>query len=286
MELKAGDELSGHLTVESTLGVGGMGVVYRVRHPKSSQPWAVKVLNPELLKERDFVRRFKHEAKIAARLKHANVVFVHSLKRWQGTFFYTMELVDGKSLDAVARENGEAFTLRRKLVIVREIAAALGYIHSKKYVHRDVKPANVLVRADDHIKVTDFGLAQKFGRVNLTRSGHVMGSAKYMAPELILAQRVTPQTDIYSLGVTLYELLAGACPFDASDTEEIMDMHLYNRHKPLVEAVSGTDPNLSRFVDKMLRKDVSRRVSSAAAAVSWIDFYLQNGWFADVRTNI
>lgn len=336
--LRAGDKLD-RLMIEGFLGEGGMGVVYKVRDVAGSIPYAAKVLNLQLRREGDFVKRFKTEARIASRLKHINVAHVHKFSRWQGTFYYTMEMVEGIPLEILlhppqaqpplrandggavtapadgdaeggparlaynshsnagtealhgewetaAVQHGEPMTLRRALVIVREVAAGLTYVHSKGYVHRDIKPGNVLVRTDDHVKIIDFGLAQRVGRVALTRSGHVMGTAKYMAPELIRGERVYPQTDIYSLGVMLYEMLAGRPPFDSGDTDLIMDMHLYKRHKPLSDLVKGADRNLCLFIDKMLKKDPGHRVSSAQAVHSYIGFYLQNNWFADVRSNL
>ena len=145
-----------------------------------------------------------------------------------------------------------------------------------------MKPGNILIRADGHLKLADFGLAQKFGRVRQTRSGHVLGTAKYMAPELIEGTKVYPQTDIYALGVMTYELIAGRAPFEADNTEIYMDLHLYAKHRPLLDVRGGTDRNLSLFVDKMLAKSPSHRVPSAQMVYSWMDFYLTSGFFADL----
>lgn len=278
--LSPGDTV-GRFTVETILGHGGMGVVYKVRDPKTQMPYAAKVLNPDRMSGRDFVKRFRTEAKTAAKLTHMNVVHAFKLKGWQGTLFYVMELVDGRALDEILK-NDARLTLARSLVIVRDVAAALDYVHSKRYVHRDVKPGNVLVRADDHVKLIDFGLSQRPGRVKRTRSGHVMGTAKYMAPELIAGAWAYPHTDIYALGCLMYELLSGKPPFDADDADLITDMHLYSRHKPLSKVVSGLDENLSLLVDRMLVKDVARRASSARAIHGWLDFSIANNWFANL----
>ena len=278
--LSPGDTLS-DLVVEGILGTGGMSIVYKVRDPRTKMPYAAKVLDPHLMCERDFVKRFKTEAKTAAKLTHMNIVHALKLSGWEGTLYYIMELVEGGPLDETLTTQG-AFPMERALVIVRDVAAGLEYAHSMRYVHRDVKPGNILVRPDDHVKLIDFGLAQKFGRVIRTRSGHVMGTAKYMAPELIEGTEAWPQTDIYALGCLTYELLAGRPPFDGDDADLLMDMHLYSRHRPLTEVVKGADWNLSHLIDRMLAKDMSQRVSSAQAIHGWLDFYAANGWFANV----
>lgn len=277
-DLKEGD-LLGRFVVEGVLGRGGIGVVYKVLDPKSKMPYAAKVLNRSAAGQRDFVKRFKTEAKTAKRLVHMNIVHVFLLKKWGDTYFYVMEHVDGNPLEDLMAAG--AMPMDRTLAILRDVAAGLDHIHSLKYVHRDLKPGNVLVRGDSHIKLIDFGLAQKAGRVKRTNSGHVMGTAKYMAPELIDGTVAGPETDIYSLGVMAYEMLAGRAPFVADHTSVLMDMHLYVRPKPLLDAVPGIDRNLSLFVDRMLVKKPSNRASSAKTVHSWLDFYLTNGWFAD-----
>jgi len=278
-DLERGEPL-GRFVVEDVIGRGGMGVVYKVRDPHTKMPYAAKVLSRALAAEKDFVRRFKTEAKTAKHLTHMNIVHAFKLKRWEGTYFYIMELVEGLPLDEVAKQ--EEFDLNRLLASIREVACALDHIHSKRYVHRDIKPGNVLIRIDGHLKLVDFGLAQKFGRVKRTKSGEVMGTAKYMSPELIQGGEVWPATDIYALGVMLYELIAKKAPFEADHANVLMDMHLYVQHKPLIDVVPDIDRNLSLFVDRMLVKDYILRASSAKTVHSWLDFYLTKGWFADL----
>lgn len=278
--LEPGSRL-GRYEVEQLIGQGGMGRIYKVRDPRSKLPYAVKVLHPELSRARDFIRRFKAEAKIARRLSHMNVVHVFAMKRRQKTLYYVMEFVEGASL-AQRLEGGRRFTLDEALGIIRETATGLIYIHSKRFVHRDIKPGNILIRRDDHLKIADFGLAQRAGGVQRTRSGHVMGTAKYMAPELIEGTWAGSRTDIYALGCMAYELIAGRPPFIADHAEVYMDMHQYIVPKPLTECVEGIDRTLSLFVGKMLEKSMSRRVPSAQMVHAWLDFYLTNGYFADL----
>ncbi len=269
----------GRFAVEGLIGRGGTGLVYKVRDLRSRMPYAAKVLNPAAVRDRDCVRRFKTEAKIAGRLTHMNVAHVLLIKKWKGTLYYVMEHVDGVPLDEMPPD--EPLSFDRKLRIVRDVAAGLQYVHSKGYIHRDIKPGNVLVRTDAHVKLIDFGLAQKAGRVVRTKSGHVLGTAKYMAPELINGTWADPATDLYALGVMLYELVAGRAPFVADHTTVILDMHLYVKPRPLLEAVKGTDRSFSLVVDRMLVKDPARRAASARALHGWLDHYLSTGRFAD-----
>lgn len=276
-------EKLGRYLVESTIGRGGMGVVCKIRDPRSDMPYAAKVLHPELARQREFARRFRHEAKIARRLRHMNVTHVFKLRRWRGTLFYVMEYVPGIALDEMLRDR-EKPPLDEAIAIIREIAAGLNYVHSRRFVHRDIKPGNVLIRTDGHLKITDFGLAQRPGRAKTTRSGDIMGTAKYMAPELIRGGRLTPRTDIYALGCLAYELITGKPPFQADNTEVYMDLHLYVRPRSL--ELDGADRRLSLFVDKMLSKSVSRRVPSARMVHSWFDFYLTDGQFAELPNSL
>lgn len=278
--LEPGSRL-GRYEVEQLIGHGGMGKVYKVRDPRSKLPYAVKVLHPELSRTRDFVKRFKAEAKIARRLSHMNVVHVFAMKRRQKAIYYVMEFVEGASL-AERLEKGRRLPLNEALGIIRETAVGLVYIHSKRFVHRDIKPGNILIRSDDHLKIADFGLAQRAGGVQRTRSGHIMGTAKYMAPELIEGTWAGSRTDVYALGCMAYELISGKPPFVADHTEVYMDMHQYTIPQPLIERVEGTDRQLSQFVGKMLEKRMSKRVPSAQMVHAWLDFYLTNGYFADL----
>ena len=271
----------GKMVVEGILGKGGMGVVYKVRDPNTNVPYAAKILHPHLRKERDFVKRFKTEAKTASKFKHINTVHVEKLKGWGKVVYYVMEFVDGRLLEEILAETGP-FAVDRALAIVRDIAAGLECIHSKRYVHRDVKPGNVLIRPDDHVKLIDFGLAQKWGAPKRTKSGHVMGTARYMAPELIEGTYVYPETDIYALGVMTYELLTGKAPFNSDNIDVILDMHLYGKHKPLMAAVENIDQKLDKFVDKMLAKNPDDRIRSARLVHGWLDYYVTTATFAPV----
>jgi serine/threonine-protein kinase len=273
--------LLGRYIVEERIGEGGMGAVYKIRDPKSKMPYAAKVLHPALRREGGFARRFKREAKIARRLSHMNVVHVFGLKRLKGTLSYIMEFVEGAPLEEMLKNHG-SISLERAIEIIRETAAGLHYIHTKRVVHRDIKPGNLLIRSDGHLKITDFGLAQKIGRARRTKSGHIMGTAKYMAPELIEGTYAYPQTDVYALGCLAYEMIAGRPPFEADHSEVFMDLHLYARQKPLIDVKKGIDRNLSLFVDKMLEKSMSKRVPSARMVHSWTDFYLTNGFFPEL----
>lgn len=275
----------GGFVVRRLVGAGGMGLVYKVHDLELDMPFAAKVLHPNLKRERDFVRRFKTEARIARRLTHMNVTHVFAFKKWRGHLFYTMEYVDGRALDEVLAAEGR-LEIDRSIDIIRRVAAGLDYIHRRRYVHRDVKPGNILLRADGHLKIADFGLAQHFGRIKRTRSGHVMGTAKYMAPELIEGTKVYPETDIYALGAMAWELFAGKPIFNADDANVLMDMHMYTKPKALVEVNPDVDHNLSDFVAKMLEKSRRNRIPSAQMVQSCCELYFSKGFFPELPRSL
>jgi serine/threonine-protein kinase len=274
-------EAIGRFAVEGVAGRGGMGVVYKVRDPNDGLPYAVKVLHPHLVGEREFVRRFKTEARIGSRLSHINTVHVVKLRGWGSIKYYAMEFVEGRPLEEMLTET-KALPVQRAVRIIRDVAGGLQYMHAKGYVHRDVKPGNILVRPDDHVKLIDFGLAQRSGAPRRTKSGHIMGTAKYMSPELIEGSHVGPQTDVYSLGIMAYEMIAGKAPFIAGDADTLMDMQLYSKHRPLEAVAQGIDERLSVFVDRMLAKRARERIPSAQLVQGWCDFYMHTGEFAKV----
>ena len=210
-----------------------------------------------------------------------NIVHAFKLRRWEGTYYYIMELVEGRPLDEADKE--DKFSLARSLAVVRDVAAALDYIHSKRYVHRDIKPGNVLIRPDGHVKVLDFGLAQKFGRVKRTKSGHVMGTAKYMAPELIQGTEVYAETDIYALGIIAYELDRRKAAVRRRPRKRAYG------HAPLRQAQAAYRRGPRRRQElEPLRRPHARQGPVRGARPrpstvhSWLDFYVTKGWFAEV----
>jgi serine/threonine-protein kinase len=208
----------GEYDIAGEIGRGGMAVVFLAHDLSLNRKVAIKVLLPELLYTEGMDRRFKHEARIAAKLDHPNILVIHGVREANDLLFIVMKLVDGLPLSAIAKVAGP---LPVPVVrgIVRNVADALSYAHGEGVVHRDVKPANIMVDRRGNVVVMDFGIAKAADDAHLTRTGLVIGTPAYMSPEQCLAHGVTPASDQYSLGVVAYELLTGKTPFRGSALE-------------------------------------------------------------------
>jgi eukaryotic-like serine/threonine-protein kinase len=215
----------GKYLIEAELGRGGMGVVYRAHQPSLERTVAVKVLSSDLIGDPDGVRRFRLEARAVARLNHPNIVQVYDIEEEENLIYLVMEFVDGESLDGLITKS--VLTESRCLKIVADIADALHFAHEKGIVHRDVKPANVLMTADGRVKVADFGLAYLIDREGgTTRTGFLVGSPNYMSPEQATGQKIDRRSDIYSLGVVLFRMLTGRVPFVAESSHAVLFMQV------------------------------------------------------------
>ena len=238
------------------LGEGGMGVVYEARDTKLDRIVALKVLPSKLSKTEDFKTRFLREARAVAALSHANVVAVYDIGEEWGDSYIAMEFVDGASLrDLITKK--KKLPLKQTLKYALQIAEGLGAAHRAGIIHRDIKPENVMVaKASDQVKLMDFGLARMDSASNLTQEGSVMGTWRYMAPEQVKGDRVTPAADVYSTGIMLFEMLAGEPPFIEGD----LAYHQVNTIPPqLKDAHPEVSEELSDIVARCLAKKASDR---------------------------
>ena len=197
------------------IGRGGMADVFLGRDRLLDRQVAIKVLFPEFATDPNFVERFRREAQAAANLSHPNIVNVYDWGRHSGTYYICMEYVEGRTLAEILRTNGHV-TAKQAAEIASEVAAALGFAHEAGLVHRDVKPANILIGSNGQVKVADFGIARAMNaptESNLTQAGAVMGTATYFSPEQAQGAQPDPRSDLYSLGVVMYEMVAGRPPF-------------------------------------------------------------------------
>src|SRR5487761_723887 len=243
---------------------GGMAEVFRARDRLLDRPVALKVLFPELSADRSFVERFRREAQAAANLSHPNIVPVFDWGEDAGTYFIVMEFIDGRSLSSILRSAGPLHP-DRAAEIGADGAAALAYAHRHGGGHRDVKPGNVLITEEGAVKVTDFGIARAVNtEESLTQTGAVMGTATYFSPEQAEGMGVDARSDIYSLGVVMYEMVAGRPPFLGETPVSIASKHVRDRPPLLRDLNPAVPPALEAVIAKAMAKSADLRYQTAA----------------------
>ena len=267
--------LNDRYEIHRRLARGGMAQVYLARDRALDRPVGVKELVPEFATDPSFVERFRREAQAAANLSHPNIVGVYDWGAQDGTYFIVMEYIDGPSLSKVLRTEGPLHP-RRAAEIASEVAAGLGFAHSRGVVHRDVKPGNVLLTRSGESKVTDFGIARAMSSSDedLTQAGSVMGTATYFSPEQAQGLPVDPRSDLYSLGVVLYELVAGRPPFAGDSPLAIAYKHVQDAPEPPSAHISDLPAGLEAIIMKLLSKRPEDRYSSAEDLRADLNRYL------------
>jgi serine/threonine protein kinase len=255
----------GKYRILEEIGRGGMGVVYKAHDTVLDRLVAIKVLAPHLTWDQEFVQRFLHEARTAARLKHPNIVTIHDVAQVKGYQFIAMEHLEGHSLAEIIRRE-EPLPMERAVRILDQIAQALDYAHAQALIHRDVKPGNVIVSPHDHATLTDFGIAKALAGTRLTRSGTMLGTPSYMAPEQVKQQSIGPATDVYALGVVAYEMLGGRLPFEG-DTPHVLHAHVYEEPPPLPQVNPQIASAVGGVIHKALAKEAGKRYGGAGAFV-------------------
>jgi len=259
-----GELIAGRYEREELVGAGGMSSVYRAYDRRLERNVALKVLHERLGADDEHVSRFRHEARAVAQLSHSNVVTVIDRGDDDGRRFIVFEYVDGENLKQLLDRTGP-LPVRRALEIAVAVADGLAYAHAHGVVHRDVKPQNILLSREGEIKVTDFGIARSLdAESGLTLTGTVLGTSSYLSPEQASGLRVTPAADIYSLGVVLYELLAGEVPFPGGNQVVVALKHVNEPPPDLLERRPDVPPRLAGAVALALQKDPERRFASMA----------------------
>ena len=247
------------------IGSGAMGVVFSAWDKVLDRKVAVKQLSMILSGDDEYILRFRREAKALARLNHPNVVQVYDLIEEGNRFWMVVEYVDGGDLASYLKKSGR-LSVREAANIIAPVAEGLAFAHEQGIVHRDLKPANILLTAERAPKITDFGIAKLSQSSELTQAGSVLGSPPYMSPEQCSGGSVDSRTDIYALGITLYELLTGKKPFEG-DTSSVLARHIVEEPAPLTEVLENSPPEMESLIQCMLAKSPDERPSDLTEVI-------------------
>jgi eukaryotic-like serine/threonine-protein kinase len=254
----------GRYVIESEIGRGAMGVVFKATDSVLQRTVAVKTVNMALEKDHadKYEARFYQEARAAGGLNHPNIVTVYDAGKAGDVVYMAMEYIQGVELRTLFVE-GQPMGVSQTLSIAAQVAEGLGYAHQQGVVHRDIKPANIMVVAEGPVKITDFGIARMRASADLTQTGVMLGSPKYMSPEQVIGKRADHRSDIFSLGVILYEMVTGAAPFSGENVTALM-YQIVNFAPPAPSSVNGQVPEMLDFVvAKMLAKPLEERYQDA-----------------------
>jgi len=255
--------LNNRYQLMEALGKGGVAVVYRALDLMLERLVAVKVLREDYSRDPAFQARFRQEAKAAANLSHPNIVTVHDFGLDHGQLFLVMEYVPGTDLKTLIKERGR-FTPEEAVPLLIQACAGIGYAHRAGLVHCDVKPQNMLVTPDMRLKVADFGIARALATIHPDEQSDVVwGSPQYFAPEQASGAAPAPASDVYSLGIIMYEMLTGSLPFRTTSSDELARQHLEEEPPPLSEMLPDVSPTLEQILTKVLSKEPSQRYRTA-----------------------
>ncbi len=256
-----GKKIGPYLVLEE-IGRGGMGIVFKARHEKLGRLVALKMLAPHLSSNPTMRARFLREAKLQANLVHPNVVNIFDYLEEENNAFLVMEYVPGQTLEQMLLKK-KRFSIPEVLFVAEGVLEALSFMHKKGIIHRDIKPSNIIVAENGLIKVTDFGIARLVEEPSITQAGGKIGTLFYLAPELIKEGKLSPAADIYSLGVTLFQLLTGQVPFTGKTEYEIIKGHLEKPPPPIQKLNPEVPVTLVKVIEKALSKKPEDRFSSA-----------------------
>ncbi|HEU5403900.1 MAG TPA: serine/threonine-protein kinase, partial [Terriglobales bacterium] len=253
----------GDYEILELLGTGGMGHVYRARNIISDRIEAMKVLLPDLSAERDLAVRFISEIRTLAGFDHPNIALLHTAFQADNQLIMIMEYVEGYTLEQRAKQS--TLSVEDTANYISQALSALSYAHARNVVHRDIKPANLMVTTHGIVKLMDFGIAKSNVDINLTRPGTTIGSFYYMSPEQVRGSSVDARSDLYSIGVVLYELLAGRRPFESDSTYGVLNQQLNDAPRPPIEINPSLSPQLNAIILTALAKDPADRFQNADA---------------------
>ncbi len=269
-DLPTGTMLANRFRIIGLLGVGGMGVVYRAEDTALNIPVAVKLLRNEYASRPDAFERFKQELLLSRQVSSQHVVRIHDIAQHEGRWLISMDLIDGEPLDKLLDVRG-ALDVEKALRFARQIALGLSAAHARQIIHRDLKPSNILIDANGTAYISDFGIARSLGTSGLTRTGSVIGTPDYLSPEQARAEAVDGRSDLYALGLLLYEMLSGKPAFSGGTSAESLTQRLLGPPPPIRKLRSDVPTWVERLLDRLLRTQPSHRLQTADDVVRAID---------------
>ena len=262
-----GKSIGGRYKIDEILGQGGMSAVFKATDPNLRRVVAIKMIHPHLSHDSGFVRRFEEEAAAVAQLRHPNIIQVYDFNHDNDAYYMVLEFVPGESLqDHLRRLNavGRQIPIKDVLNYAIEVCEAADYAHQRGLIHRDIKPANVMLSVQGNAILMDFGIAKIIGGQQHTATGAVVGTAMYMSPEQIKGETPDRSSDIYSLGVMLFEMVSGRPPFEADSAMTLMMMHVNDPVPNLFEIIPTCEPDIVAVINKALSKEPFDRFQTAA----------------------
>lgn len=265
-----GTTVDSRYVIEARIARGGMATVYRAKDTRLDRPVALKIMYPHLAESQDFVARFRREARAAARLTHPGVVAVYDQGTTEGSSYLVMELVQGPNLRTYLRSQG-CLPLGEALRITTEIFDALAAAHRSGFVHRDVKPENVLIPKSGPVKVADFGLARAASEATAATTGSILGTVAYLAPETVSGETADGRVDVYATGIMLYELLAGVPPFTGDSPIQVAYAHVHNDLPHIRQTEPWVPEAVDELITKLTERDPAHRPVDAAAGKALVE---------------
>ncbi|HEY0232216.1 MAG TPA: protein kinase [Dokdonella sp.] len=265
-ELRAGDVLGGRFRIEGLIGIGGMGVVYRAYDLSLDIDVALKLLRPELARRPEAFESFRRELLLARQVSSPHVVRIHDIAEDDGRWFISMDYIDGESLEG-RLDRSRGLPVAQALAITHGLLDGLSAAHQRGVVHRDLKPANVLINHEGHAYITDFGIARSLGATGLTQTGMIVGTPEYLSPEQARGQTVDARSDLYAVGLILYEMLAGELPFSGGTPAEMVIQRILRPPPSLAKARPDLPRWLHAFSDRLLKVNPTHRFESAKVAI-------------------
>ena len=279
--------LGNRYEIIENIGNGGMAMVYKSKDHILNRYVAVKILRDEFTTDEEFIKRFSIEAQSAASITHPNIVSIYDVGQEGNLYYIVMELIKGKTLKEIIVEEGRALPWKWSTNIVMQIASALETAHKNNIVHRDIKPHNIIITEDGVAKVTDFGIAKAVSNSTITAFGSTIGSVHYFSPEHAKGGYTDSKSDLYSLGVVMYEMLTGKVPFDADTPVSVALKHMQEEPVPPIEVNSKIPPAINDIILKAMRKDTTLRYQSATEMIADLKRAIKDpeGNFVDNNTS-